>query len=692
MNILTNLTIMCIFSSRITYIFFVLFFLSLSKASGNDLKKELIRKINTYRSQEKTVKKDSVYINLLNKLSWELKYANFDSVLLLCDEALALSKNINFKRGEANALLNLTVAGMLSANNKYKTPENLERAIQLAKEIKADSTLLKALNIKAHQKLSNGDYQGAYKIYNEALPLSKKVKDTFFEITLNTNLATLFLILGDTEEAIPFYLTAIKLSKASKYEKNRSIIESNLGYLYVKTGELDKALELLNRSIEVFDRTDSPEWLSFALITKGDLLLKENKPKEALEYFERSKKSHENLQDLNRKTDLLSGIATSYWQLKDLQNAQIYALEGLKIAKRQEYQAGMANISQLLYKIHKEKNENDLALKYLEDLKNIQDSTALIDKKNALLILKTKNEFKKEQSDLKLKTNLALAKQQTYSYFSLVAFILAILVSLYIYKKNNLVRKLNKDLIEKTQFLEEHKKSLIYANETQEKLFSIISHDLKSPINNLKGLLFLLKDGAIEASDFLNFAPKLYQDVDAMSFILHNVLSWGKSQLGGFKNFPTNFLLKENSVKSTQILLENAHQKNILIENFIPENAEVLCDINQFNIVIRNLVNNAIKFTHNHGKIVLSAKDLQNKWQITVTDNGIGISKETLKTLFEEDAVLKSTYGTNNEKGTGLGLLLSKEMIENNHGEIYATSTEGEGTSFHFTLPKSTKE
>lgn len=692
MNILTNLTIMCIFSSRITYIFFVLFFLSLNKASGNDLKKELIRKINTYRSQEKTVKKDSVYINLLNKLSWELKYANFDSVLLLCDEALALSKNINFKRGEANALLNLTVAGMLSANNKYKTPENLERAIQLAKEIKADSTLLKALNIKAHQKLSNGDYQGAYKIYNEALPLSKKVKDTFFEITLNTNLATLFLILGDTEEAIPFYLTAIKLSKASKYEKNRSIIESNLGYLYVKTGELDKALELLNRSIEVFDRTDSPEWLSFALITKGDLLLKENKPKEALEYFERSKKSHENLQDLNRKTDLLSGIATSYWQLKDLQNAQIYALEGLKIAKRQEYQAGMANISQLLYKIHKEKNENDLALKYLEDLKNIQDSTALIDKKNALLILKTKNEFKKEQSDLKLKTNLALAKQQTYSYFSLVAFILAILVSLYIYKKNNLVRKLNKDLIEKTQFLEEHKKSLIYANETQEKLFSIISHDLKSPINNLKGLLFLLKDGAIEASDFLNFAPKLYQDVDAMSFILHNVLSWGKSQMGGFKNFPTNFLLKENSVKSTQILLENAHQKNILIENFIPENAEVLCDINQFNIVIRNLVNNAIKFTHNHGKIVLSAKDLQNKWQITVTDNGIGISKETLKTLFEEDAVLKSTYGTNNEKGTGLGLLLSKEMIENNHGEIYATSTEGEGTSFHFTLPKSTKE
>ena len=384
---------------------------------------------------------------------------------------------------------------------------------------------------------------------------------------------------------------------------------------------------------------------------------------------------------------MLSGKAKSYLQLRDYTSAEDLALKGLKIAEKQKYQAGIATLSEILYLINKKKNNTPLALNYYENFKTITDSTALKDKKNALLMLKAKTSFKLEQEELKKETNTALAQQKTYIIFSLFAVFLAVLISFYVYKNNKLIQKLNNQLEQKATTLEESKQKLTYANETQEKLFSIISHDLRSPINALMNLLLLIKNGDIKPDDFLNFVPKLYNDVDAMSFTLNNLLNWSKSQMNGFVNKPEKLNVHTSVNDSIHLLQENANQKNITVKNNIPEAAQVFCDRNQFNLIIRNLLNNSIKFTPTGGEIILDATLKNKHWQVTIQDNGVGMSPEVKNKLFKPDSSLQSAYGTNKEKGTGLGLLLCKEMVENNGGVIGVATKEGEGTTFYFTVP-----
>lgn len=677
---------------KIFGIIIILFFSGVNSSYSQERKNSLSSQINTYRKQNNSIEKDTVYINLLNKLAWELIYSNYDSVVLLSGDALKFSKKINYKRGQAMSLLTNALSSNLTGNQQTHSLNNIDSAIKLCEEINADTTLLKAYNIKAMYKIQAGDYENAYTIINKAILLSQKNKDTVSEVRLNTNLATVFLLLGDTNEAILYYEKTLNLTKPTPNNLAVATIQSNLGYLYVKTKEFDKALIELDKSISVFMKLEKPEWLSFAYITKGDLYLEKNNPEEALKYFELSKKSHEKLQDKERKADLLSGIAKAHMQLNDYQNAEIFALEGLEIAEKQKYQGGISSLSEILYKVNKVKKNNELALKYFETFKQITDSSAIKDKKNALIMLKAKTTFQQEQEELKQATDKALAQQENYIIYSLIAVGFAILVTFYIYQKNNLVKKLNTELNDKATTLEESQKSLLYANETQEKLFSIISHDLKSPINGLKNLLLLIKDGSITPSEFLDFVPKLYNDVDAMSFTLNNLLSWSKSQMNGFVNHANIFNLKEEVQKNIHLLQENANQKQIRIENKITENAFAFADVNQFNLVVRNLLNNGIKFTKLNGEIIVSAKMKNEKWEIAVSDNGVGITPEVLKDLFTDNSALKSTYGTNNEKGTGLGLLLCKEMVEKNKGEIGVNSTINEGTTFYFTIPIDTEK
>ena len=172
-----------------------------------------------------------------------------------------------------------------------------------------------------------------------------------------------------------------------------------------------------------------------------------------------------------------------------------------------------------------------------------------------------------------------------------------------------------------------------------------------------------------------------------MSFTLNNLLTWSKSQMNGFVNKPISFQIHEKVNSSIQLLQENANQKKIAIVNNVPTSAEIYCDVNQFNLIVRNLVTNGIKFTPSGGEIRIHADEKNQFWEISIKDNGVGISPEVLKKLFKPDSALHSTYGTNKEKGTGLGLLLCKEMVEKNGGKISVESIPNEGTTFYFTMP-----
>ncbi|WP_282165137.1 tetratricopeptide repeat-containing sensor histidine kinase [Cellulophaga baltica] len=675
----------CNYTTLIAVLIFCSFF-NIPKLTAQAKKQEILSKITAHRLESK--EKDSSYINLINALSRELRYSNYDSVKILSTEALDLSRKINYKQGQAKALLTASFSEIIACKDSKKTLDHIDQAIVLSTKIKADSTLISAYNIKAIYKTYVNDYEGAYEQYQNALLLCENNKHPLEETKLYSNLATLFSVLGDNDESIKIYIKALAITDRLEDKFWVGVVKSNLGFLYNKTHQFDKAITFLDESIQIFTEVDRKEWLAYAYLTKANILLNINETKEALRYLDLSKGLQKNLIDEKLKQDLLLGYTKYHQQINELEKSEQLAKEGYLSSIENQNQILIANFSEILYQLYKEKENQKEALFYLEKFKNITDSTALQSKQNALALLNAKTNFQKQQNDLKLENQRTIKQQKTYIIFSLFIVFLVILIAYYGYRNNNTITNLNHQLEEKTITLEKSEKTLKYANETQEKLFSIISHDLKSPINALKNLLLLIKNGDIEPKDFLNFVPKLYSDVDAMSFTLNNLLTWSKSQMNGFVNKPISFQIHEKVNSSIQLLQENANQKKITIINDVPTSAQIYCDVNQFNLIVRNLVTNGIKFTPTGGEIKIHASEKEQFWEISCKDNGVGITPEILKKLFKPDSALQSTYGTNREKGTGLGLLLCKEMVENNGGKIFVKSTNNEGSTFYFTIPK----
>ncbi|RLD57702.1 MAG: hypothetical protein DRJ05_09265 [Bacteroidetes bacterium] len=247
------------------------------------------------------------------------------------------------------------------------------------------------------------------------------------------------------------------------------------------------------------------------------------------------------------------------------------------------------------------------------------------------------------------------------------------------------------DITEKKEaqsVLVESEKSLRNANAMKDKFFSIIAHDLKNPFNAIIGFSNLL----YEAYD--NFDEKQRKrfiknicDASENTFkLLQNLLEWSRTQTGAFEYIPEIIDLSIIANENISILKSSADGKNIEIKSTIPYNTIAYADENMTKTIIRNLISNAIKFTHNDGKVTVSAIRKDNEIQVNVTDTGTGISKENISKLFRIDDPFKS-IGTANEQGTGLGLILCKEFVEKNSGKIWVESVTDVGSSFIFTLP-----
>ncbi|MCX6169330.1 MAG: PAS domain-containing sensor histidine kinase [Ignavibacteriales bacterium] len=250
-----------------------------------------------------------------------------------------------------------------------------------------------------------------------------------------------------------------------------------------------------------------------------------------------------------------------------------------------------------------------------------------------------------------------------------------------------------KQLVEKLEYvnnqLHQSEEELKNTNATKDKFFSIIAHDLRSPFSSLLSFSeFLVEDiETLEKAETKLFAEKIHEAAQNVFALLENLLQWSRIQSGKIPYNPANFNITFKINQVVKLLSNNAERKNIKILNECLNGLNVFADDDMLSSVIQNLLSNAIKFSNNGGTIVFRSKILQNENEISITDNGVGMKEEDLKKLFRLDTHL-TTYGTNDEKGSGLGLLLCQEMIERNRGKITVESKLGEGTTFSFTLPK----
>ncbi len=228
------------------------------------------------------------------------------------------------------------------------------------------------------------------------------------------------------------------------------------------------------------------------------------------------------------------------------------------------------------------------------------------------------------------------------------------------------------------------------SNAAKDKMFSIIAHDLRGPIGNLKSMIEYIAENPTEF-DIKEIIEIIYtlRDSSANTYeLLENLLSWAKSQQDLLEYNPDIYNLNEIIVNSIELVLQGAKNKNISIEFHNEDNAEIICDENMIKAVFRNLLSNSIKFSNPNSKINVDYS-INEQWiTVKIEDFGVGIAPENIQKIFD-DTKYFTTYGTNNEKGSGLGLKLCNEFIKRNKGKIWVESEINKGSKFYFTLKKS---
>ncbi|WP_338814767.1 7TM diverse intracellular signaling domain-containing protein [Bernardetia sp. Wsw4-3y2] len=227
-------------------------------------------------------------------------------------------------------------------------------------------------------------------------------------------------------------------------------------------------------------------------------------------------------------------------------------------------------------------------------------------------------------------------------------------------------------------------------NDTKDKLFSIISHDLRSPFAQLKGVLDLFEKGGISEAELKYFLPEIIKNVNYTSDLLNNLVYWAKSQMTGLHADPEDFDIYKLVANKENLFNKEIKGKDLSFTNQVEQSTFVYADKNMIDLVIRNLVANAIKFCRKTDTILVKSEETANDFLIMrIVDTGIGISPKNKKKIFNEENF--TTLGTHKEKGTGIGLKLCKEFIEGNGGKIWIDSEEGKGTIFSFSLPTKSK-
>lgn len=297
-------------------------------------------------------------------------------------------------------------------------------------------------------------------------------------------------------------------------------------------------------------------------------------------------------------------------------------------------------------------------------------------------------------SDASLKIFIDSPFWKTWWFYLLeLAIIIIILVFVYKYllkiRTNKLLRIQNEKVFQANQKLSESEKNLKELNATKDKFFSIISHDIKNPFTSLLSISELMSTDyeSMDDEEKEQGIKRVHDSGKRIYKLLENLLTWSRAQSGRVVFKPLHLNLEEVAKENLQLMEETASKKGIKLTFDIPDVAIAYCDKDMVETILRNLLINAIKFSHEGQTVELKIKDITTSYEIAVVDHGIGMSEEEREKVFRIDAKLKKE-GTSGEKGTGLGLIICKEFVERNRGTISISSTPGKGCTFIFTLPK----
>jgi signal transduction histidine kinase len=383
----------------------------------------------------------------------------------------------------------------------------------------------------------------------------------------------------------------------------------------------------------------------------------------------------------------LYGTAASIrMKMNETDSALVFAKESIRYAQEHSQLHEEFGAYATLAEIAKAIGDFPRAFDALERSVALKDSIFNLERVAA--IAKVEQAALLEQKDIELQTAAEKGAMQrrvnVFITFALV-FALALIVSLFIAFRHN--QKTNVLLTKQKAILQEQAEKLEALNRDKNRLFGVVSHDLRGLIANLGGLLELINQKELTAEEFKSLTGQLNTHFGHLSSSLDNLLLWSSNQMKGLVSEPRRFELSEVCDEVADFLSGVAKSKGITLQNTVAPDLLVYADPEQIKVVIRNLVSNAIKFTPADGLVTIAAQSgFANKMQINVTDSGIGMTDEHQKKLLKGEESI-STIGTRGERGTGLGLSLCRDFVRTNHGNFWFESLPGKGSTFFITLP-----
>ena len=346
----------------------------------------------------------------------------------------------------------------------------------------------------------------------------------------------------------------------------------------------------------------------------------------------------------------------------------------------------------ILYDIYKHREKPALALQFLEENRQYRDSLYDQKKLREVNLLQLGN---REEENRRLQESGQQAERELFYVRSLTAGIVVLAGVLFflviVYRRNILERmKFSRELEEKNRTISSQNKVMVERNSrltelnsTKNRLFSILSHDLRSPVGSIQQLLEMIKSGEFSEEERANLLDEMLLQVSGTSLMLHNLLHWANSQMEGYNSNMEKVFLP-HVVQNVLMAHHSAiRSKNIHLEHDIPEElSPITADTGQLSIVLHNLITNAIKFTKEGNNISITYEEQKDRLLLKILDGGVGISEEKIEEIRSFDGRLTSEIGTKMETGTGLGLLLVKQFLPLNNAGLEINSYPGVGAEF----------
>ena len=662
----------------ISFLTLTLFALSQSKVDSllrlcdkaDDFKKSEI-----YLELSKATVQDSSLSNFYNKKAFELAVGNkqlpeqaksvyysaricstarnFTEAIKFYQKALELYSQLNDTVGMTNCYRYIGISNFNMSKSKEAIASYLE-GLKLAKR-DLDYTAEQLANIGlVHNEMDNVNEAISY--FRQAISINQSIRDTGSMAVDYDYLGATYNRMKMSDSSLINYHKALYFFKKIKKEDRYAVSLSNMAWVLANYPDsLNNAITYFNKTWEKFKELGWVHYEPNIRFGIANILSKQGKYEESISLYIKS-------------IQLANQFKREFFLKK-----QLYQGLGEVYQKKGDYKLALDN--HLLASQYKDSITEKQKLEQIANLEKLYETEK---KENQIVRLQAKQEL----------TLIQLQKNKQLKQLGFVTAALLFALVVFILLKYFEKLKSNELLEEKNLKIEQSEQELRILNASKNKFFSIIAHDLKNPFHNVLGFSSLLSKeyDHFTEDERRKFASDINQSTNNIFRLLQNLLDWSRSQTGRLTFTPGNVEFKLVLNKALSVLDSLAQQKKITILSAYNENLQIFADPLMIETVLRNLINNAIKFTPENGIIEIKAVQVGGEVKISVSDNGIGINENDIQNLFRIDSKVKRK-GTNDEDGSGLGLILCKEFVDKNNGKIWAERNRHKGSSFLFVIP-----